>query len=78
MEVSVPKSSTKYSYKWVLIEYTPGYENESTVVLKDTDKNVLKIIDLKEGSYKFKVIVTGSQNSIGEAIGILKVLPGEK
>ncbi|GAB6023868.1 hypothetical protein CHUAL_008606 [Chamberlinius hualienensis] len=68
---ALPKESDgeQYKYKWTLV----SPKSEATGSMSDTNSPSLKLSDLKEGSYTFKVAVS-SDSAYGEAFANVTVL----
>lgn len=67
-------SGNKYSYLWTLISQPMG---DSNGTMTDQTKDKVKLSNLAEGLYKFKVAVTGS-GSTGEAYANVTILPEKR
>lgn len=67
-------SGNKYSYLWTLISQPIG---DSNGTMTDQTKDKVKLSNLAEGLYKFKVEVTGSGSS-GEAYANVTILPEKR
>lgn len=66
-------SGDTYQYLWTLISQPSGQINGT---MSDQRKDHVKLSNLSEGLYKFKVIVTGTNiNSYGETYANVTVLP---
>lgn len=63
-----------YEYLWTLVSQPPGGVNGT---MTDTTKDKIKLSNLSEGLYRFKVIVKG-KGGIGEAFGNVSVLPKKR
>lgn len=67
-------SGSKYSYLWTLISQPIG---DSNGTMTDQTKDKVKLSNLAEGLYQFKVAVTGSGSS-GEAYANVTILPEKR
>ena len=67
-------SGDSYQYLWTLISQPSGDINGT---MSDKTKDHIKLTNLSEGLYKFKVAVTGT-NLIGEAYANVTVLPEKR
>lgn len=67
-------SGNKYSYIWTLISQPIG---DSNGTMTDQTKDKVKLSNLAEGLYKFKVAVTGI-GSFGEAYANVTILPEKR
>lgn len=65
-------SGTKYKYLWTLISQPKGPMNGT---ISDQSKSKVKLSNLSEGLYTFKVTVTGDNGTFGEAAANVTVLP---
>ncbi|XP_033160582.1 dyslexia-associated protein KIAA0319 [Drosophila mauritiana] len=65
-------SDTKYKYLWTLISQPKGPMNGT---ISDQSKSKVKLSNLSEGLYTFKVTVTGDNGTFGEATANVTVLP---
>ncbi|XP_001352876.3 dyslexia-associated protein KIAA0319 [Drosophila pseudoobscura] len=65
-------SDTKYKYLWTLISQPKGPMNGT---ISDQSKSKVKLSNLSEGLYTFKVTVTGDNGTFGEAAANVTVLP---
>lgn len=65
-------SNTKYKYLWTLISQPKGPMNGT---ISDQSKSKVKLSNLSEGLYTFKVTVTGDNGTFGEATANVTVLP---
>ena len=72
-----------YSYEWTLIDdkhEETGDVKKRAGVMDSKNEQRLKLSKLEEGTYQFKVTVTGTQpvpaGSKGEAFGVITVFPG--
>lgn len=70
----VEPDNEKYSYLWSLVDKP---ENDKNGTITDQTRRTVKVSNLSEGLYKFKVTVTGS-NSYGETFVNLTVLPAKR
>lgn len=70
----VVPDNEKYSYLWSLVDKP---ENDKNGTITDQTRKTVKVSNLSEGLYKFKVTVTG-QNSFGETFVNLTVLPAKR
>lgn len=68
-------NSTTYKYMWSLISQPSGDVNGT---MSDQTKDTIKLTNLSEGLYRFKVIVTGASNVSGEAFANVTVLPQKR
>ncbi|XP_068142854.1 LOW QUALITY PROTEIN: dyslexia-associated protein KIAA0319 [Drosophila tropicalis] len=69
-------SDTKYKYLWTLISQPKGPMNGT---ISDQSKSKVKLSNLSEGLYTFKVTVTSEDNlSFGEAEANVTVLPEKR
>lgn len=74
---TVPDEKTAgvpYEYSWSLISQPPGSGNGTT---SDQSKDKIKLSNLSEGLYRFKVVVQG-KGLKGEAFGNVTVLPEKR
>lgn len=74
---TVPDEKTAgvpYEYSWSLISQPPGSVNGTT---SDQSKDKIKLSNLSEGLYRFKVVVKG-KGLKGEAFGNVTVLPEKR
>lgn len=67
-------SGNKYSYLWTLISQPTG---DSNGTMTDQTKDKVKLSNLAEGLYKFKVAVTGNGSS-GEAYANVTIKPEKR
>ncbi|XP_023176257.2 dyslexia-associated protein KIAA0319-like protein [Drosophila hydei] len=65
-------SGSKYKYLWTLISQPKGPMNGT---ISDQSKSKVKLSNLSEGLYTFKVTVTGDSGAFGEAAANVTVLP---
>ncbi|EDV96852.1 GH16502 [Drosophila grimshawi] len=65
-------SGTKYKYLWTLISQPKGPMNGT---ISDQSNAKVKLSNLSEGLYTFKVTVTGDNGTFGEAAANVTVLP---
>ncbi|ALC43405.1 CG7565 [Drosophila busckii] len=65
-------SNTKYKYLWTLISQPKGPMNGT---ISDQSKSKVKLSNLSDGLYTFKVTVTGDNGTFGEATANVTVLP---
>ncbi len=72
----VPESAEdeKYSYLWSLVDKP---DNDKNGTITDQTRKIVKVSNLSEGLYRFKLSVTG-QNSYGETYVNLTVLPAKR
>lgn len=71
----VPESENeKYNYLWSLVDKP---ENDKNGTITDQTRKTVKVSNLSEGLYRFKVTVTG-QNSFGETFVNLTVQPAKR
>jgi PKD repeat protein len=71
----VPENENeKYSYLWSLVDKP---ENDKNGTITDQTRKIVKVSNLSEGLYRFKLTVTG-QNSYGETFVNLTVLPAKR
>lgn len=68
-------NATTYKYMWSLISQ-PGGDVNGT--MSDQTKDTIKLTNLSEGLYRFKVVVTGTNNISGEAFANVTVLPQKR
>ncbi|KAL7732580.1 hypothetical protein ACLKA6_019208 [Drosophila palustris] len=68
-------SGTKYKYLWTLISQPKGPMNGT---ISDQSKSKVKLSNLSEGLYTFKVTVTGDNGTFGEAAANVTVLPEKR
>lgn len=68
-------NSTTYKYMWSLISQPSGDVNGT---MSDQTKDTIKLTNLSEGLYRFKVIVSGANNVSGEAFANVTVLPQKR
>lgn len=68
-------SGTKYKYLWTLITQPKGPMNGT---ISDQSKSKVKLKNLSEGLYTFKVTVTGDNGTFGEATANVTVLPEKR
>uniref|UniRef100_A0A6B2EFS6 Putative serine-type protease inhibitor n=1 Tax=Phlebotomus kandelakii TaxID=1109342 RepID=A0A6B2EFS6_9DIPT len=67
-------SGDKYKYLWTLVSRPSGDDNGT---ISDQSKDKVKLSNLSEGLYQFKVTVTGN-GSYGEAYANVTVLPAKR
>lgn len=65
-------TGSKYKYLWTLISQPKGPMNGT---ISDQSKSKVKLSNLSEGLYTFKVTVTGEGGAFGEATANVTVLP---
>ncbi|XP_067623468.1 dyslexia-associated protein KIAA0319-like protein [Eurosta solidaginis] len=65
-------SGSKYKYLWTLITQPKGPMNGT---ISDQSQAKVKLSNLSEGLYTFKVSVTGDNGTFGEALANVTVLP---
>ncbi|XP_073820861.1 dyslexia-associated protein KIAA0319-like protein [Musca autumnalis] len=68
-------SSTKYKYLWTLINQPKSPMNGT---ISDQSQSKVKLSNLSEGLYTFKVTVTGDNGTYGEAMANVTVLPEKR
>lgn len=68
-------SGAKYKYLWTLITQPKGPMNGT---ISDQSKSKVKLKNLSEGLYTFKVTVTGDNGTFGEATANVTVLPEKR
>ncbi|XP_060659533.1 dyslexia-associated protein KIAA0319-like protein [Drosophila nasuta] len=68
-------SGTKYKYLWTLISQPKGPMNGT---ISDQSKSKVKLSNLSEGLYTFKVTVTGDNGTFGEAAANVTVMPEKR
>lgn len=68
-------SGTKFKYLWTLITQPKGPMNGT---ISDQSKSKVKLMNLSEGLYTFKVTVTGDNGTFGEATANVTVLPEKR
>ncbi|XP_030385510.1 dyslexia-associated protein KIAA0319 [Scaptodrosophila lebanonensis] len=68
-------SGTKYKYLWTLITQPKGPMNGT---ISDQSKPKVKLSNLSEGLYTFKVTVTGDNGTFGETDANVTVLPEKR
>lgn len=70
--VPAEQQNEHYNYAWSLLDAPSGH----TGTMRDQNQNTVKLSNLSEGFYQFKVTVSG-QNSYGEAYANVSVLARE-
>ncbi|XP_037957769.1 dyslexia-associated protein KIAA0319-like protein [Teleopsis dalmanni] len=65
-------ANTKYNYLWTLISQPKGPMNGT---ISDQSKAKVRLSNLSEGLYTFRVTVTGANDTFGEATANVTVLP---
>uniref|UniRef100_A0A1A9WUV5 MANSC domain-containing protein n=1 Tax=Glossina brevipalpis TaxID=37001 RepID=A0A1A9WUV5_9MUSC len=68
-------SNTKYKYLWSLINQPKSPMNGT---ISDQSQSKVKLSNLSEGLYTFKVTVTGTNGTYGEAMANVTVLPEKR
>lgn len=68
-------NATTYKYMWSLISQPSGDVNGT---MSDQTKDTIKLTNLSEGLYRFKVVVTGTNNVSGEAFANVTVSPQKR
>lgn len=74
LTATVVPDNEKYTYLWSLVDKP---ENDKNGTITDQTRKTVKVSNLSEGLYKFKLTVTG-QNSFGETFVNLTVLPAKR
>ncbi|ETE72541.1 Dyslexia-associated protein, partial [Ophiophagus hannah] len=67
---TIPKTESEYIYEWSLISYPDSYDGE----MKDKHTPTLKLSQLPEGAYVFRVTVS-AENAFGEGFVNVSVQP---
>lgn len=70
----VVPDNEKYSFLWSLVDKP---DNDKNGTITDQTRKIVKVSNLSEGLYRFKLTVTG-QNSYGECFVNLTVLPATR
>lgn len=68
-------SNTKYKYLWTLINQPKSPMNGT---ISDQSQSKVKLSNLSEGLYTFKITVTGDNGTYGEAMANVTVLPEKR
>ncbi|XP_075153947.1 dyslexia-associated protein KIAA0319-like protein [Haematobia irritans] len=68
-------SNTKYKYLWTLINQPKSPMNGT---ISDQSQSKVKLSNLSEGLYTFKVTVTGDNGTYGESMANVTVLPEKR
>ncbi|KAL7026936.1 hypothetical protein ACKWTF_005240 [Chironomus riparius] len=74
LTANVVPDNEKYTYLWSLVDKP---ENDKNGTITDQTRKTVKVSNLSEGLYKFKLTVTG-QNSFGETFVNVTVLPAKR
>jgi PKD repeat protein len=74
LTADVTPDTEKYSFLWSLVDKP---DNDKNGTITDQTRKTVKVSNLSEGLYRFKVTVTGA-NSYGETFVNLTVLPAKR